>query len=481
VKTTAAFPCRGLRHAREGPDGFDFTASRRGQLSFSLESAPSNGQITQFDPVSGSVTYSPNGAFEGIDQFNFSVSAWGQKSDSQLVRIYVTPGPTLATNCQPRSILLTWDMTAVDQLFGSGFANAGFKVYRSTVSGGSYQSLTPTPLSPATRNYTDTSIVPGTSYYYVVTFLHQVFNCDGSQPTYESPPSNEVGPISTCCPPSTAPFWTDYGGTPQELAEWIMGPNVTVSNAKFNDTCSPDARGIFGGGNNVGLGGHVFPMDHGVILASGDIKGAVGPNDKSFGTWPEGGFQLPDGDPDLDNLAGGLGTGDAAVLTFDFISANSFQWQVQYIYASEEYPEYVGRQFADPMAIFITTDGNNTPQSNIAVIPQTPTPVNVNTVNGGCVSDVHGQNYPAVNPGYYQDNHDPTYSAQPAYAAPSPVYNLQYDGFAEDVTNSAPLTAEAAISANVTYHVKIAIADTPAGDYILDSAVFIKTQSFPCP
>jgi hypothetical protein len=35
-------------------------------------------------------------------------------------------------------------------------------------------------------------------------------------------------------------------------------------------------------------------------------------------------------------------------------------------------------------------------------------------------------------------------------------------------------------TANVTYHVKIAIADAPSSDDELDAAVFIETKSFPC-
>ncbi|MGH7990208.1 MAG: choice-of-anchor L domain-containing protein [Limisphaerales bacterium] len=52
-------------------------------------------------------------------------------------------------------------------------------------------------------------------------------------------------------------------------------------------------------------------------------------------------------------------------------------------------------------------------------------------------------------------------------------YNIQYDG------TTVLLTAQTFISANVTNHVKIAIADY--SDDKLDSAVFIKSQSSTCP
>jgi hypothetical protein len=106
-------------------------------------------------------------------------------------------------------------------------------------------------------------------------------------------------------------------------------------------------------------------------------------------------------------------------------------------------------------------------------------PVGVDYVSGG----FDGMNVPAINPEYYQDNHDPSpqNSSLPAYAVPTPVYNFQYDGATIVRPNSGPnvpLTAQTTIAVNTTYHVKIAIED--AGDEILDSVILIKAQ-VPCP
>ena len=229
------------------------------------------------------------------------------------------------------------------------------------------------------------------------------------------------------------------------------------------------ARGTFAGGNGCGL-----PIDSGVILSSGDITNAIGPNDNSMA---ETTF-YSDGDRDLEKLVGTNGTTcDAAVLEFDIISTNSFILQFQYIYASEEYPEWIG-QYNDPMAIFVSTNrvGTNWINSitnDIALVPGTTNvPVGVNNINGGCVGDAH-TNYVSspTNPQYYMDNHDPDLSAVPPYAVAAPVFNIQYDG------TTVLLTAQKLISANVTNHIKIAIADYKDADY--DSAVFIKTWS-PC-
>jgi len=407
------------------------------------------------------LTYTPNTSpdFAGQDQFQFTVGDCIWNSQPATVTIYVTPGPVLSAQCRPLSIVLTWDMTTIIQLFGFDLENAGFKVYRSTVSGGPYTLLTPTPLPTGSSSYIDTSVTPGTSYYYAVTFLHTDSDCHGNATTFESPYSNEVGPISTCCNVVGSGLWVDKGPTPLQLAQYIMGPSVNLSNAKY--TGSADARGIFGGGSTVGLNGRQFPIDHGVILASGDINDAIGPNNNSGS-----GLDLGEpGDSDLDTLVGGSGTHDAAVLEFDFVSTNSFQLQIQFVFGSEEYPEYIG-PFNDPVGIFINT-------TDIALVPNTALPVSVNNINGGCVLDAAGHSDPATNPQYYVDNHDPGFSSLPAYAASTPVYNLQYDGF------TTLLTAQTNISANVVYHAKIAVADF--SDSIYDSGVFLKTQSFPCP
>jgi hypothetical protein len=164
---------------------------------------------------------------------------------------------------------------------------------------------------------------------------------------------------------------------------------------------------------------------------------------------------------------------------------NSFTLTFQYIFASEEYPQYIGSPpngFNDPMAIFVTTNrvGANwiiTTNNNIALVPGTTNvPVSVNTINGGFIGGgVSGSYHLPVSPTnqqYYVDNCDPNYSTA-TNAAPHPVYNIQYDGFTVALTNRL-LT----ISANVTNHIKIAIADY--GDTNLDSAVFIKAQ-ITCP
>jgi hypothetical protein len=251
--------------------------------------------------------------------------------------------------------------------------------------------------------------------------------------------------------------------TPLQMAQLLVPPWVTVTNVTYAG--ADEARGAFAGGNGCGL-----PIDSGVILSTGDINNAIGPNnDIGLDSLNLG----QTNDADLDKLVGGGPTHDAAVLQFDIVSANTFTMQFQYVFASEEYPEWISA-YNDPMAIFVSTNrvGTNWINSitnDIALVPDaTNLPVSVNTINGGYFRNGSTIQAP-TNAQYYVDNHDPSDSAMPPYAVAAPVFNIQYDGM------TVLLTAQTNISANVAYHVKIAIADY--GDQYYDSAVFIKAWS----
>ncbi len=59
------------------------------------------------DATHVSVTYTPpSGTFEGADTFTYTVSNCGFESAPQSVTLNVVPGPTLMTECLPRSVVL---------------------------------------------------------------------------------------------------------------------------------------------------------------------------------------------------------------------------------------------------------------------------------------------------------------------------------------------------------------------------------------
>lgn len=214
----------------------------------------------------------------------------------------------------------------------------------------------------------------------------------------------------------------------------LLGTGVTASNITFSG--DPRALGRFNGvTSNIGLAG-------GVIMSTGRIIDAVGPNN-SPGKGEDlhrGGYHL------LQNLLGSNEkVQDAAVLRFNFICEGDIV-QFRYVFASEEYIEYVDKDYNDIFGFFIEGPGIQGVQ-NIATIPGTNNFVSINNIN-----HLRHSNYYVNNGG---------------------GSTVQFDGF------TRPLTATARVIPCETYTITMAIADV--GDGVYDSGVFLEAQSFISP
>jgi gliding motility-associated-like protein len=236
--------------------------------------------------------------------------------------------------------------------------------------------------------------------------------------------------------------------TPQQwVQDVLIGAGIQSSNVTY--TGGATAGGTFGGTSNIGL-------NSGVILTSGNISWAPGPN---AGCGSGTGLNLP-GDPDL-SLACGKVTHDACILEFDFIP-ESDTVKFRYVFSSEEYNEYVSNPvtFNDVFGFFISGPGITGPYSNnsmnIALVPNTMTPVAIASINNGYSQCGNPSGGPCTNCIYYVDN--------------TGGVTVAYDGF------TAVLTAWAVVVPCNTYHIKLAISD--ASDGILDSGVFLEEGSF---
>jgi hypothetical protein len=233
------------------------------------------------------------------------------------------------------------------------------------------------------------------------------------------------------------------------LAQALAGSSIVVDTASMTGSCTAGGacqQGTFTGGTGI------IPFDTGVLLTSGNALAAPGPNnsDSSTQSWGTA------GDSQLDTLSGGV-THDANVLTFTFHKANASDPDVlsfQYVFASEEYNEYVGSAFNDVFGFFL--NGNN-----IALIPSTTTAVAINNVNCGS------------NSAYYASN-DPFDSTDGGCNGAFTSYNTQYDGIAGGL-GSLSLFASGTLNPG-TNTISLKIADTT--DSILDSGVFLKGGSF---
>jgi hypothetical protein len=208
------------------------------------------------------------------------------------------------------------------------------------------------------------------------------------------------------------------GLTAAEVAAAVTGPGATITNVRI--TGSTRSIGTFAEG---GLG-----IGSGIILSSGDIGDAVGPNDSSGAGVALG----TAGDTQLDSIVSPHTTHDAAILEFDVITTTPV-FTISYVFASEEYREYVDHEFNDVFAFYV--DG-----VNIARTPGSSDPVAINSINH------------LRNTNLYRDNESGSAT--------------QFDGF------TVPMLAVGFVESHVSHHIKIAIADT--ADAILDSAVFIE-------
>lgn len=208
--------------------------------------------------------------------------------------------------------------------------------------------------------------------------------------------------------------------------------------------CHGQALGTFNGGDDSELG-----LSQGLLLTTGSPFNAIGPNNFHNA----GMINDFDGDNDLDILSQLFGEGsqsfDACVVEMD-VEVFSNELTFEYVFASEEYAEFVGREFNDVFALLISGPGiegvaeiNN--QKNLAVLPNGEN-VQTNSVN-------HLSNWE-----YYRNN---TYGK-----------GLEYDGLTGGYLGSKKsLTASTSVTPCNTYRLKVAIADR--GDLSYDSGVFI--------
>lgn len=232
----------------------------------------------------------------------------------------------------------------------------------------------------------------------------------------------------------------------QALANQLVATSgtlgVTVSNPVL--TCDSNAAGLFTGVSNFGISNGVV-LGTGEIMTTGVLPSISYGLDGLPGDFASQGLSKP-GDSVLSGILNGAQTYDACILEFDLQPVGNFV-EFEYVFGSEEYPEFNCSVFNDLFAFHISGPGYPTP-TNIALIPSTTIPVSINSINDGTGGSC--SNYTNL----YVANNDTTNTM---------------DGF------TAPLIAHAAVTPGQTYHLRMAIAD--AGDMILNSYVLLRANS----
>ena len=232
------------------------------------------------------------------------------------------------------------------------------------------------------------------------------------------------------------------------LLNVIVGAGVQVTGTPTYKGNLIGQAGIFSGGADT------IGFANGIILTSGSATDIAGRGPKgieslggqqvgtNYDSWSHNLLPLS-GDVDLNTLVPGKSTFDANVIQFTFTVTEPGSLHVKYVFASEEYINYVGREFNDVFGFFL--DGVNIAKLNNAI-------VSVNTIN------------PSANSAFYRNNVPNT------NGIPDLNLNIKPDGLTTVLTTTA-------VDLAVGQHtMKLAIADVQ--DHILDSAVFIEAASF---
>ncbi len=243
----------------------------------------------------------------------------------------------------------------------------------------------------------------------------------------------------------------------------LLGGGVYVFNAKFSNmsgNITTENIGTFQSNGYLNLS-----MSGGIIMTTGNIDVAPGPNNSTYLSNAINGFYS---DTELQPIATNTING-CSTLDFDFVTLSG-SISLNYCFGSEEYPEFVCSSYNDVFAFYVTGPDPETGEEvtrNIAIIPGTidadhpdGIPVAINTVNpgvpgssgggDGCIYDYSGN---------YVENIDPT--------------GVQYDGFTSKMAATADLMPCA------VYHMHISVCNV--GDNAYDSGVFLESGSFSAP
>lgn len=227
--------------------------------------------------------------------------------------------------------------------------------------------------------------------------------------------------------------------------------NVLVNSSCANVSNFSISGGAFGTGENsygyFNAGTSGFPLANGVVLSTCRANYVPGPNSSILSD------NAPDwlGDSDLAQALNISNISNATILEFDFVPLTS-TFSFDYIFASEEYHDTASCTYSDGFAFLLKVAGSSDPYQNLALVPNTTTPVKVTTVHpdipGGCgpENETYFGSFNSVN---------------------SPT---NFNG------QTVVMTALGNVIPGTTYHIKLVIADETNPQY--DSAIFLGGNSF---
>lgn len=223
----------------------------------------------------------------------------------------------------------------------------------------------------------------------------------------------------------------DRGASATEMANTIFGDGVQVISASY--TGDRDSSGIYSNGNAISPG--VVPGDTGVMFSTGDLRSFTNSGSQSnLSANTTSTSSGPNGVADF-NAAAGAATFDAAYLDVDFIPTGNVM-TMQFVFASEEYPEFATGAFQDFFGVWI----------NGSLVPLSigDGDIDPNNLNAGSNGNLFIDNT--------QDQ-----------------FNTEMDGFTATLTLTIP------VNSGQLNSIRIGIADVSDANY--DSTVLIAADS----
>lgn len=248
----------------------------------------------------------------------------------------------------------------------------------------------------------------------------------------------------------------DASKTPEELVKNILINSSCIDIGTVKASGNPANTGQSYAYFNSGTSS--FPFSGGIVLSTAPSKYAQGPYEQRNSEGYSNSKWL--GDTDLNKALNNSESTQATVLEFDFVAlTNSISFN--YIFASNEYQTYFPCEFSDGFAFLIKEANTTDEYKNLAVLPNTTTPVSSTTVhtkiNSVTMNGHVFEGCDAINEEFFEDYNTDTSPIN--YAGQTVVMNVH--------TQVIP---------NKTYHLKLVIADDQTGQY--NSAVFIEAGSF---
>jgi len=254
------------------------------------------------------------------------------------------------------------------------------------------------------------------------------------------------------------------GVSDEQLLNQLTGPGVLLSNASLQAGERTGQLGLF----SNGVVGANLAIEQGIVLSTGSVTDALSTNDNIHVSETFGNSSYTDVDIyAIDKSA----IYDVVVFSFDVVlSVGVDKLTIDYQFASDEYPDYVGSRFNDIFGFFVS-GGDLIGTTNIALVPNSTNAVAVNSVNAGFLGNAaDGAPVDLTKADFYINNGHDLNGALSNTNSGIPSVVTEYNGITKKF-----IGVITGLTPGVSYTFKMAIADT--GDTGYDSAVFINQIS----